>query len=100
VFQDQRPGKVNIFHAPKRAFLRFDPFWFDAGVFGHLGMTRDFAARTGLEFFKRVRCNAGKDALQELLVRRFIPGKTPGIVKAGMQAPGEIESASHQRSPT
>ena len=39
------------------------------------------------------------DALQRQLVRRFVPGKTPGIVKAGMQAPGEIESANHQRSP-
>jgi hypothetical protein len=32
-------------------------------------------------------------------VRRFVPGKAPGIVQAGMQSPGEIESASHQRSP-
>ena len=37
--------------------------------------------------------------LQSLLVRRFVPGKTPGIVKTDIQTPSEIESAGHERSP-
>ena len=33
------------------------------------------------------------------MVRRFMPGEAPGIVEADIQAPGEIESAGHQRPP-
>ena len=47
-----------------------------------------------------MRCHDRKarapwNELQNLLVRRFIPGETPGIVKADIQAPSEIESAGH-----
>ena len=50
--------------------------------------------------FRRVKARrAGSGGLQNLPVRRHMPSEAPGIVKAGMQAPGEIESAGHQQPP-
>ena len=43
--------------------------------------------------------NAPWDALTIPMVCRFMPGETPGVFRADIQAPCEIESAGHQRSP-
>jgi hypothetical protein len=37
--------------------------------------------------------------LQDLLVGRFVPGETPGIIQAGVQAPCKINSAGHDQPP-
>ena len=36
---------------------------------------------------------------ENLLIRCQMPGKAPGIVKTGMQAPSEMEFSEHQRAP-